>query len=86
MLKPIEVVHGDRRAALLPCRRFEIAFEIAFDHPVIGRQSLDLAVDESSFRDELASCRTFGFLQDVEALRAAGLARGGALDNVIVIE
>ena len=82
VLEPIEVVDGDRRAALLPCDRFEVAFEIDFDHPVIGRQAIDLAADETSFRAELADCRTFGFLQDVEALRAAGLARGGALDNV----
>ena len=85
VLQPIEVGDGERRAALLPCPRFEVAFEIAFDCPVIGRQRIDLAVGEDTFRRELADCRTFGFLKDVEALRAAGLARGGALDNVVVI-
>ncbi|MGI9170281.1 MAG: UDP-3-O-acyl-N-acetylglucosamine deacetylase, partial [Caulobacteraceae bacterium] len=52
----------------------------------IGRQRIDLAVDEASFRRELADCRTFGFLHEVDALRAAGLALGGDLDNVVVVE
>ncbi len=86
ILAPIEVVQGDKRAALTPSECFEVAFEIAFDSPVIGRQRVDLAVDEQSFRDELADCRTFGFLKDVEALRAMGLARGGSLDNAVVID
>ncbi len=84
--EPIEVAFGERRAALMPCDRFEVAFEIAFDHPAIGRQAIDLAIDGPAFRVELADCRTFGFLRDVEALRAVGLARGGALDNVIVLD
>lgn len=86
ILEPIEAVDGDARAALLPADGFEVAFEIAFDTPAIGRQRLDLTVDEAVFRHELADCRTFGFLHEVEALRAAGLARGGSLDNVVVIE
>jgi UDP-3-O-[3-hydroxymyristoyl] N-acetylglucosamine deacetylase len=86
ILEPVEVVDGDKRAALLPARGFEIAFEIAFADPAIGRQSLDLAMDESVFRRELAEARTFGFLHEVEALRAAGLARGGSMDNVVVID
>ncbi len=86
VLQPIEVVSGDKRAALLPCERFEVAFEIEFPTSAIGRQSVDLAVDEQSFRSELADCRTFGFLAEVEALRAAGLARGGSMENAVVID
>ncbi len=86
VLRPVEVADGDKRARLLPARRFELAFEIAFDSPVIGRQSVDLAVDEDSFRAELADARTFGFLHDVEALRRAGLALGGSLDNAVVVD
>jgi len=86
ILETIEVTEDDKRAALIPADRFEVAFEILFDSPAIGRQHLDLAVDEAVFRRELADCRTFGFLHEVEALRAAGLARGGTLDNVVVIE
>jgi UDP-3-O-[3-hydroxymyristoyl] N-acetylglucosamine deacetylase len=63
-----------------------MAFEIEFATPVIGRQRVDLAITEASFRRELADCRTFGFLADVNALRAAGLARGGSLENAVVID
>jgi len=86
ILAPIEVVEGDKRATLTPCDRFEVAFEIAFDSAAIGRQRVDLAMDEAAFRRELADCRTFGFLHEVEALRAMGLARGGSMENAVVIE
>ncbi|HEY2049442.1 MAG TPA: UDP-3-O-acyl-N-acetylglucosamine deacetylase [Caulobacteraceae bacterium] len=86
ILEPVVVEDGDKRAALVPADGFEVAFEILFDDPAIGRQSLDLAVDEATFRSELAEARTFGFLSEVEALRAAGLARGGSMDNVVVID
>jgi len=86
VLEPVEVVEGDKRAVLLPCDRFEVAFEIAFDSAPIGRQRVDLEITEQSFREELADCRTFGFLKDVEALRAAGLARGASMDNAVVLD
>ena len=86
ILETVEVTDGDKRATLKPADRFEMAFEIAFDSVAIGRQSVDLVMDEQTFRDELANCRTFGFLSDVEALRAVGLARGGSMDNCVVID
>jgi UDP-3-O-[3-hydroxymyristoyl] N-acetylglucosamine deacetylase len=86
ILEPVVVEEDGKSASLLPAEGFEVAFEIAFDTSAIGRQSVDLAVDEVSFREDLAACRTFGFLHEVEALREAGLARGGTLDNVLVIE
>lgn len=86
ILRPIEVRDGDKRATLRPAGRFEMRFEIDFDTPVIGHQAVELVVTEQSFRRELAAARTFGFAENVEALRAAGLARGGSLDNAIVID
>jgi UDP-3-O-[3-hydroxymyristoyl] N-acetylglucosamine deacetylase len=86
ILEAIEVTEGDKRAALVPAEGFEVAFEIAFDTAAIGRQRIDTALDEAVFRREFANCRTFGFLHEVEGLRAAGLARGGSLDNVVVID
>jgi UDP-3-O-[3-hydroxymyristoyl] N-acetylglucosamine deacetylase len=86
ILDPIEVVDGDKRASLAPAERFEIAFEIAFASAAIGGQHIDIVLDETSFRDELAGSRTFGFLHEVEALREAGLARGGSMDNCLVID
>jgi UDP-3-O-[3-hydroxymyristoyl] N-acetylglucosamine deacetylase len=86
ILKPIEIADGERRAALVPAEGFEIAVEIAFDSPAIGRQRLDMAMDEDAFRDVLAGSRTFGFLHEVEALQSAGLALGGSLANAIVVD
>lgn len=86
ILKPVEVVDGDKTVRLTPCDRFEMAFEIAFPTKAIGRQRVDLHLTEDSFRNELADCRTFGFLAEVQALREAGLARGGSLENAVVID
>ena len=86
ILAPIEVVEGDKRATLSPADRFEVAFTIQFASKAIGRQSIDLVMDDKAFRAELADCRTFGFAHEVEALRAMGLARGGSMDNAVVIE
>jgi UDP-3-O-[3-hydroxymyristoyl] N-acetylglucosamine deacetylase len=86
ILAPIEAVEDDKRATLTPSDQFEVAFEIAFPSRAIGRQRVDLVIDEDSFREELADCRTFGFLHEVEALRAVGLARGGSMENAVVID
>ncbi len=86
ILEPIEFVDGDKRASLTPSDQFEVAFEIRFPSAAIGRQAVDLAMDERAFRDELADCRTFGFLHEVEYLRSIGLARGGSMENAVVIE
>ncbi len=86
ILQTVEVAEGDKRAALKPADAFEVAFEIRFDSAAIRTQSVDLALDEQTFRDELADCRTFGFIQEVEALRAMGLARGGSMENAVVID
>ena len=86
ILETVTVEDGDKLASLSPSDRFEVAFEIVFDSKAIGRQRVDLAVDEESFRAELSDCRTFGFVRDVEALRAIGLARGGTMENAVVID
>lgn len=86
ILDTVEVTEGDKWARLSPSDRFEVAFEIAFPTAVIGRQRVDMTVDETSFRRDLADCRTFGFLSEVNALREAGLARGGSLENAVVID
>ncbi|HST93080.1 MAG TPA: UDP-3-O-acyl-N-acetylglucosamine deacetylase [Brevundimonas sp.] len=86
ILKPIRVQEGDKSAALLPCDRYEMRFEIDFATPVIGNQVVDFVVDEETFRNEIMAARTFGFAHEVEALRKAGLARGGSLENAVVID
>jgi len=86
MLEPVEITEGDKRVALLPAARFEMAFEIVFSSAAIGTQTIDIVLDEQAFRDGVAEARTFGFLHEVEALRKAGLARGGSMDNCLVVE
>ncbi len=82
---PVRVHDGDREIAVEPADHLEIAYEIDFDHPAVRPQSLALAVDPERFAAELAPARTFGFLAEVEALKARGLARGGSLENAVVI-
>jgi UDP-3-O-[3-hydroxymyristoyl] N-acetylglucosamine deacetylase len=87
ILEPVEVIDNGKRAVLSPAKGFELAFEIHYDESAaIGRQRVDMAMDGQTFREELADCRTFGFLEEVEALRRMGLARGGSLENCVVID
>jgi len=84
--KPVTVIDGEKRVSIIPSRFFRITFDIAFQHPCIALQQRSVKVTTSSFRKELAAARTFGFLKDVEMLKAAGLARGGSLENAIVVD
>ncbi len=85
VLKSVVVEDGLKRSELCPADNFRIEFEIDFDNPVIGRQVLAADIDEAFFADELADARTFGFLKDLELMKSLGLARGGSLDNAVVI-
>jgi len=86
--KTVEVQDGDKWARLSPYDGFRLEFSIQFNHPAVdktgARVSMDFA-DESYVRD-IARARTFGFTQDVEAMRAQGLALGGSLENAIVMD
>jgi len=86
ILEPVRITDGDKSAALLPCDRYEMRFEIDFPSKVIGNQVVDFVVDEATFRNEIMAARTFGFAHEVDALRQAGLARGGSLENAVVID
>ncbi|HEX9635900.1 MAG TPA: UDP-3-O-acyl-N-acetylglucosamine deacetylase [Acidobacteriota bacterium] len=83
--EPIGVTEGDKSATLYPHEGFTISYTIRFDHPLIRRQFERFRILPSSFADEIAPARTFGFLSEAEALRKAGLIRGGSLDNAIVL-
>jgi len=84
--RPVVVEDRGRRAALSPADRFSMSFTIAFPDPAIATQSLSLELTGDAVARQLADCRTFGMLSEVEALRRAGLARGGGLDNAIVVD
>jgi UDP-3-O-[3-hydroxymyristoyl] N-acetylglucosamine deacetylase len=85
--KPIRVSEDDKYIFLLPPddMEFTIDYSIDFAHPFLNKQSFARLFSQDVFRKELGSARTFGFLKDVETLRANGLARGGSLENAIVI-
>ena len=85
IMKPVEVADSGSSAALLPGSEFSMSFEIEFDNPLIRHQHISLSIDPSAFNVELAPARTFGLLDDWPRLQAAGLARGGSLDNAIVV-
>jgi len=84
--RPVAIEENGARAALEPADGFTISLDIEFASQAIGRQELYLEVSRESFKDQICRARTFGFLHEVEALRAAGLARGGSLENAVVVD
>jgi UDP-3-O-[3-hydroxymyristoyl] N-acetylglucosamine deacetylase len=88
VLEPIEVRDGDKWARLDPHFGFRLKFSIDFGHPAIDATVQEVEVDfaETSYVREVARARTFGFMQDVETLRAHGLAKGGSFGNAIVMD
>lgn len=80
---PFEIRERDRALLLLPGPALRVRFVADFPSP-IGAQYLDVTIDPQRYRSEIAPARTFGYLAEVEALRARGLARGGSIDNALV--
>ena len=85
ILKDVSVSEPDRSASFSPGHGMSVDFEIDFDSPVVGRQSWSMQLSEDAYKRDIARARTFGFLHEVDRMRAMGLARGGSLDNAIVI-
>jgi UDP-3-O-[3-hydroxymyristoyl] N-acetylglucosamine deacetylase len=81
----VSVEAGNRRIQIEPADNYEIDCTIDFPHPLIGVQHRKVTLDNGSFARDIASARTFGFIEEVEALRRANLIRGGSLDNAIVL-
>jgi len=82
----VEVRNGDRVAALEPADGFSAFVGIDFSSSAIGYQEISLELTPNLFKTEIARARTFGFLEEVETLRAMGLARGGSLENAVVVD
>jgi len=85
VMRPVAIEDGEKRVEILPGDGFSIEFAIDFDSPLVRHQTLVFEHGPAGFRGELSRARTFGFLSDVAAMRAAGLARGGSLENAVVI-
>ena len=86
--REVTVTDGDKTASFLPLEGFKISFGIDFDHPVFKHRAATTEIDFSttSFVREVSRARTFGFVEEIEYLRSKGLARGGSMDNAVVID
>ena len=83
--KPVTVADGEKKATIIPSRSFRISFDMQFNHPVVKNQFRSLKFSEQAFMQGFAPARTFGFLAEVEMLKANGLALGASLENAIAI-
>ena len=85
IVKPVEVVDGQKRIAIYPSEEFKVTYRISFDHPMIGEQERSFSMNQPGYERGIAPARTFGFFDEVEMLRRSGLVRGGSLENAIVL-
>jgi UDP-3-O-[3-hydroxymyristoyl] N-acetylglucosamine deacetylase len=88
ILRKVTVEDGDKVASFLPFDGFKVSFTIDFDQPVFRGRSAHVELDFSSntFVEDISQARTFGFMHEIEYLRSRGLARGGSVDNAIVLD
>jgi UDP-3-O-[3-hydroxymyristoyl] N-acetylglucosamine deacetylase len=88
ILSTVEVTNGDKWARFDPFAGFKLDFTIDFPHPVFGSENRNVVVDfaHNSYAKEVSRARTFGFMQDLDAMRTAGLGLGGSLQNAIVLD
>lgn len=84
--KPFKVEDGSRSVAIYPSKELKITYTIDFDHPLVRNQKFSLDFSGKDFVREISKARTFGFLQDVQMLKDNGFAKGGSLDNAVVID
>ena len=83
--KTIQVSDGDKYIKISPYNELKIDYQIDFNHPFLQNQRYCFEWSEEGFAKKIARARTFGFLREIELLRKSGLAKGGSLDNAIVI-
>jgi UDP-3-O-[3-hydroxymyristoyl] N-acetylglucosamine deacetylase len=84
--RPVTVEAAGKRITILPSDRFLLTCDVFYDHPLIGRQSLDLEVTPERYAQEIAPARTFGFLHELDQMRNMGLIRGAALENAVCFD
>ena len=83
---PIELERDGKFVGIYPDSTYKITYTIDYDHPLIGRQTRTVDVYDGNFETQIARARTFGFLEEYELMKHYGLAQGGSLDNVLVID
>jgi UDP-3-O-[3-hydroxymyristoyl] N-acetylglucosamine deacetylase len=85
ILSPITLTRGEKSIALQPSDHFQITYSISYDHPLLRHQVRTMRITRETFVEEVAPARTFTFLKDVDTMRQNGLARGGTLENAVVV-
>ena len=83
--QPISVEMGTRSLRIVPSQRLKVIYTMCFDHPLLGEQTVAMEVVRERYEREVAPSRTFGFLRDLDMLSRLGLAKGGSLENALVI-
>jgi UDP-3-O-[3-hydroxymyristoyl] N-acetylglucosamine deacetylase len=81
--RPVTVESGSKRITILPSDRFLLTCDVFYDHPLIGKQSLDMEVTPERYAQEIAPARTFGFAHELDQMRDMGLIRGASLSNAV---
>ncbi len=84
--RPITVEDRSKRISILPDDSFRLTCEIRYDHPLVGRQTLEMEVTPDRYGEEIAPARTFGFLYELDQMRNMGLIRGASLDNAVCFD
>jgi UDP-3-O-[3-hydroxymyristoyl] N-acetylglucosamine deacetylase len=84
--RPVTVGDGDKKVTIIPSRYFRISFDMRFSHAAVNNQFRSVKFAEEVFSQEVAAARTFGFVAEVEMLKANGLAQGASLENAIGID
>jgi UDP-3-O-[3-hydroxymyristoyl] N-acetylglucosamine deacetylase len=84
--RPVTVEAGSKRITILPSDRFLLTCDVFYDHPLIGRQSLDMEVTPERYAEAIAPARTFGFSYELDQMRDMGLIRGASLENAICFD
>lgn len=84
--KTIRINEGERWIEICPSKDLKISYTVDFDHPMISKQFYQVSFTGRTFQEEISPARTFGFLRDVAELRSRGYARGGSLENAIVMD
>ena len=84
--RPVSVEGGGKRISILPSDSFLLTCDIFFDHPCVGRQTMDIEVTPEHYATEIAPARTFGFSWELDQMRDMGLIRGATLENAVCFD
>ncbi len=84
--RPVTIEAPGKRISILPADQFQLTVDVYYDHPLIGKQSLDMEVTPERYAADIAPARTFGFAHELDQMRDMGLIRGAALDNAVCFD